>query len=107
VITDRDLVWMISEGLDPKVATISQFVRPPVETVSTSDGLREVIGRMRELGVRRLPVVDTEKRLVGVISMDDVLLLLGREIADVTEAIAGEFEHEHQMGAARRQASVG
>jgi len=39
IITDRDLVWMIAEGLDAREATVNQFVRSPLQTVQVSESL--------------------------------------------------------------------
>jgi CBS domain-containing protein len=100
VITDRDLVWMISEGLDPRTASLDEFVRGRLETVHVSETLPDVTKRMREAKVRRLPVVDAENRLVGIISLDDVLLRLGKEMCDIAEAIDGELSRERKLGAA-------
>jgi CBS domain-containing protein len=102
VITDRDLVWMIAEGLDPREAEVGQFVHASLQTASVSDGLSDVIRKMREHGVRRLPIVDGEARLIGVVSFDDVLVLLGRELADAAGVITGELEHERRIGSLRR-----
>lgn len=102
LITDRDIVWMIAEGLDPKVAEVGQFVHAPLHTVGVGDGLSDVLRAMREHGVRRLPIVDREARLVGIVSLDDVLVLLGRELADAAGAITGELQQERRIGAAVR-----
>lgn len=104
VITDRDLVWMIAEGLDPRVAEVGQFVRSALHTARVSDSLSEVTHKMREHGVRRLPIVDQEARLLGMVSLDDVLVLLGRELGDAAEAITGEIAHERRIGAAHKPA---
>lgn len=100
VITDRDLVWMIAEGLDPQAAEVGQFVRSPLHTAHVTDSLSDVTRTMREHGVRRLPIVDREARLIGVVSLDDVVVLLGRELADAAGAITGEMEHERRIGTA-------
>jgi CBS domain-containing protein len=100
VITDRDLVWMIAETLDPRVAEVGQFVRAPLQTVCVSDSLSDVTQKMREHGVRRLPIVDSEARLIGLVSLDDLLVLLGRELGDAAAAITSEIEHERRIGAA-------
>jgi RNA polymerase-binding protein DksA len=99
VITDRDLVWMVSEGLDPKIATVDEFIRGPLVTARVTDGLADVTAKMRAAGVRRLPVLDPENRLVGLVSLDDILVLLGREVSDVTAAITTELAHERAIGA--------
>lgn len=101
VITDRDLVWMIAEGLDPQTATVDQFVRSPLHSVCVTESLSDVTKAMREHGVRRLPILDPEGRLLGVVALDDILLLLGRELADVAAAITGELRQEHRLGAAK------
>jgi CBS domain-containing protein len=100
VLTDRDVVWMIAEGLDPKIAQVGQFVHAPLHTVSVTDSLTEVTRKMHEYGVRRLPIVDSEGRLIGVVTLDDVLMLLGRELAHATAAIGSELAHERGIGAA-------
>jgi len=102
VLTDRDIVWMIAEGLDPKVAEIGQFVHDSLHTVSITDSLSAAMHAMREHGVRRLPIVDREARLVGIVSMDDVLVLLGRELADAAATITNELAQERRIGSAVR-----
>ncbi|MEW6268039.1 MAG: CBS domain-containing protein [Thermodesulfobacteriota bacterium] len=94
IITDRDLVWMISEGLDPRIATVSEFLQGHLETARVTDTLAEITNKMRAAGVRRLPVLDQESHLVGLVSLDDVLGLLGREIADLAGAIDSELGRE-------------
>jgi CBS domain-containing protein len=102
VLTDRDIVWMIAEGLDPREAEVGQFVHSRLQTVPVSAGLSEVTRKMREHGVRRLPIVDQESRLIGLVSLDDVLVLLGRELADAAGAITGELGQERRIGALRK-----
>lgn len=105
VITDRDIVWMVAEGLDPRVAEVSQFVQSPLRTACVTDSLSDVTRAMREHGVRRLPIVDPEGRLVGLVSLDDLVVLLGRELGDVAATIVSELEQERRIGAAARQAA--
>jgi CBS domain-containing protein len=104
VITDRDLVWMIAEGLDPQQATVDQFVRGSLQTIHLSDSLSDATQKMRQSGVRRLPIVDQENRLLGVVALDDILVLLGREMSDIAAAITSGFEHERHIGAAHKRA---
>jgi CBS domain-containing protein len=104
IITDRDLVWMVSEGLDPRTATVDQYVRATLHSVCVTASLSDVTRAMREHGVRRLPIVDTEGRLLGIVALDDVLVLLGRELADVAAAITGELKQERPIGAAKAAA---
>lgn len=95
IITDRDLVKMIGEGIDPHLATLARFAGAPLTTVAVSSPTRQVVALMREHGVRRLPIVDEQGHLTGIVSLDDVLLALGEEMADVAGTISKEFENEH------------
>lgn len=107
IVTDRDLLYMISEGLDPLKTTIGCFVPERLHTVSVGDSLSDVTRAMREHGVRRMPILDPEGRLAGLISLDDILSLLGRELADVAGAVGEELEHERRIEALREQLGGG
>jgi signal-transduction protein with cAMP-binding, CBS, and nucleotidyltransferase domain len=101
MITDRDLVWLVAQGLDPQTTEVGQFVHAPLHTASVADGLSDVVRKLREHGVRRLPIVDPERRLVGIVSLDDIFVLLGSELGDAAAAIRSELEREHTIGSAR------
>lgn len=69
------------------------MVSPPALININYDPL-DVTRIMRDRGVRRLPVVDENRRLLGIITLDDVLGLLGREIGDLAEAVHTELAKE-------------
>ena len=98
IITDRDLVVLVAKGLDPKQTNVDWFSQPPLETVRIDDAIEVATEKMRESGVRRLPVLDAEGRLAGIVSLDDVLVLLGREISDVASAVETGLVQEHAVG---------
>lgn len=105
IITDRDLVVLLAEGVDPSQATIGCFAGQMLQTASVVDSIRDVTEKMRKHGVRRLPVVDSEGRLAGIVALDDILVLLGRELADVAETIENELSHERIMASLRERPS--
>jgi CBS domain-containing protein len=94
IVTDRDLVVLLARGADPKRDTVAPLVRPGLETVSEGETLQHVTQKLRKHGIRRLPIVDEEGRLAGIVSLDDVLVLLGREMADLAMAVEGELANE-------------
>ncbi len=94
VITDRDIVQMIAEGCDPDKATVAKHVRPTLRTVNVADELEDAVEAMRDHGLRRMPVVNNEGKLVGIVSFDDVIVALGRQIAYLASTVSGELEHE-------------
>ena len=82
IITDRDLAThVVARGLDPAAVPVSQIMSPNPITVAKDGSVAKAISLMRSIGVRRLPVVDDDGALVGVVTLDDILLKM-----------AGEFE---------------
>jgi predicted transcriptional regulator len=107
IVTDRDLVVMIAEGLDPDAATVDCLAYRPLQTIGVGATLADAAQAMRVAGVRRLPIVDSERRLVGVVTLDDVLVALGREMADVEKAIRSELAHEREVAYVRERVAQG
>jgi len=84
IVTDRDLVVkVLAEGVAPDVLTAGDLMTRNVVTAEESESVYEAIARMRAEGVRRLPVVDANGTLVGVLSADDVTEFLAEELTGV------------------------
>jgi CBS domain-containing protein len=95
IITDRDLVVrVVAEGRDPSTAQLGEFVTYDPITVSVLDGIETAVAQMRRHGVRRLPIVDGAGIAVGIVTADDLLVLLGREIAAICEGIDDRADAE-------------
>ena len=89
VVTDRDLVIsVIAADADPRALRVGDVMsRNPVtlpDTASFGMALRE----MRRIGVRRLPVINGKGQLEGIVSLDDIIDLLARELGDVAGSIS-------------------
>ena len=88
VVTDRDLVvTVMADGLDPKATPIGHVMTPATITVAPDEDVESALGKMAELEIRRLPVVDEEHRVVGVLSLHDVAQ---REDAETTGEVFRE-----------------
>lgn len=73
VITDRDLVIrVIAEGLDPSETTLGDIASGEVACLTPENTAEDAARLMRQLAVRRIPVVDDTDRLVGVVSIGDL-----------------------------------
>lgn len=73
VITDRDLtVRVLANGRDPSSVRVSEVMSGDVQVVTPDDLLVDAIRIMGEEHVRRVPVVDRDDRIVGILSMTDV-----------------------------------
>jgi CBS domain-containing protein len=91
VVTDRDLaVEVVADGGDPTALTADQVMTGPPETVGTDTGVMELCDRLNEASVRRMPVVDDDGTLAGIVTLDDLTVLLTDELG----ALAGVVEAE-------------
>ncbi len=97
ILTDRDVVVEIDAmDLDAKVITAGDIMSQELVTVPESKGVLETIEIMRFKGVRRAPIVDAENKLVGIVTVDDLLEVLAEELTDLARIVAREQPHEHQ-----------
>jgi CBS domain-containing protein len=87
IVTDRDLVTRVLATRATKDTPIGDIMTANPETVRTGDSLDTAVARMRERGVRRLPIVDREGRLAGMVTLDDVLVLLAAEQTALANAV--------------------
>lgn len=99
VITDRDIVIeVIAEGADPSEIKVGDAMSRELLTVHEDNGIEHALHEMRRMGVRRVPVVNAESELVGVLAMDDVVDHLATQLGH----IAGAIRHEQQIEAESR-----
>jgi CBS domain-containing protein len=95
LITDRDIVTkVLAQGKDPKTTKIEEIMITPVVTISEDKGIFDATKLMSTHGIRRFPVVDTKGKLVGVIALDDVMVLLGEEMKNIAGALRSELQTE-------------
>jgi CBS domain-containing protein len=66
----------------------------PVVTISEDKDIMDATKLMSTHGIRRLPITDAKGNLAGVISLDDVLLLLSKEMGNVAATLKKELEKE-------------
>jgi CBS domain-containing protein len=95
IVSDRDLsLRVIGKGLDPHSTTVADVMTHPPISVNESTRIEDAILRMRLEAVRRLLVVDEEDRLVGIVSLDDVLALMCEEFTHIGKLLAKEMPDE-------------
>ncbi|HEU5261780.1 MAG TPA: CBS domain-containing protein [Gemmatimonadales bacterium] len=80
VVTDRDIVIRcVGTKLDPDLTPVSALMTAPAQSVSEHTPIEDAISRMASAGTRRLVVTGDGERVVGILSLDDVLDLLIEE----------------------------
>lgn len=91
MVTDRDLtVRVLAEGRDPTQTTIGEVMTRLPHTVHEETPIEEALGLMRCGPFRRLPVVDPDGRLVGLLSLDDIVDLLAEEFGQIGRLLRKE-----------------
>lgn len=72
IVTERDVVYACAKGLSADTPVWMVMTENPV-TINEDAQLIDAVEKMRELNVRHLPVVNKEGKLVGILSVRDVL----------------------------------
>lgn len=78
MVTDRDIaVRAVAEGRDPKMTRVREVMTPDVVCCFETDEVEEAARLMQEAQLRRLLVIDDDRRLVGIVSLADIVLQTG------------------------------
>jgi CBS domain-containing protein len=91
IVTDRDLALkVVAEGLDPKAKKVADVMTADVVSCRPGDDVDAVIKLMEEKQVRRIPIVDENNVLVGIIAQADIATRMEapNTTAEVVESIS-------------------
>ena len=92
IVTDRDIVVeAVAPNVDLSLLTAGDIMSAPLATIRDSAGFFESLQTMRELKIRRVPVVRHDGTLYGIVPTDDIVGILASELAAVTDAISGQL----------------
>jgi CBS domain-containing protein len=95
ILTDRDIVVeVVAENVGLDEVTVRDTMSDQLITANEDDDLLATLVKMREKGVRRLPVVDSKGQLAGILTADDVIGLVARELAEVWALIVRQQGRE-------------
>jgi len=95
IVTDRDIVIeVVAAGVAPDSVTVGDVMAPELVTARESDEPWDTIQRMRAKGVRRVPVVDREGALVGIVTVDDLVETVAEELEGLVKVIGQEQARE-------------
>lgn len=88
ILSDRDIaIRCVARDLDPDADTVGDVMTSPVRSVEEATPIEDALALMAAAGVRRLPVIDEDERIIGILSVDDVLGLLSEEIATIGQLL--------------------
>jgi CBS domain-containing protein len=91
IVSDRDVtIRVVAAGLDPARTHVRDIMTPMPTTVLRDTTMEAALGEMRMGRMRRLPVVDGMGKLIGIVTLDDMLRLLAKELGEVEQLLEGE-----------------
>lgn len=96
VLTDRDIAVSIAAQEPAQLQTllVGDVMLPRLITARSTDSVRAALKVMRMHGVRRLPIVNENGALCGIVTLDDILEILAEELGEVVLLIAREQQRE-------------
>ena len=98
IVTDRDLtVEVMALETDPTTVTAGKLMGAELATAGEEDDIYEVVELMRFKGVRRVPIVDAQGGLTGIVTLDDLLNLIGGELTLLGRVMSRERFQEEQL----------
>ncbi len=99
IVTDRDLVLrVLAEGLHGNTVLVRDVMTADPKSLPEDAPIEEALKLMQAGGFRRVPIVNGEGKLVGLVSLDDILMLL----SDGFRAIGELIERETPRGIAEQ-----
>ncbi len=102
ILTDRDIVLkLVAREHKPAKTAVKEIMTANPTMVNVNYDLLDAVRLMRSRGVRRLPIVDEHRHLLGIVTMDDVLTALGPEVGDLAGTVEKEFVLEAAEAASR------
>ena len=97
IVTDRDIVVeVLANGLDLTGTKVAQIMSAKLVIAAAAEDTSDAMDRMRLHGVRRLPVVDHDGRLMGIVTLDDMLTLHAAQATVLADIVSKEQHREHR-----------
>jgi len=88
ILTDRDIVMRaIIEGRDPNTTPVRDVMSGSLTVVGSDQRIDDAVIAIRTAGVRRLPIVDAAGRAIGIVTLDDLVVLMAGELNLVAGAV--------------------
>ena len=84
IVTDRDLVVeVLALEADPARLTVYDVMSENLATALEDDDVLDTLRRMHALGIRRMPVVNRDGALIGIMAVDDMLEIIRGSLSEV------------------------
>ena len=95
ILTDRDIAIKVTgENRNPQQTKVREIMTANPISIPMNRTLHDLTTLMHNQHVRRVPIVDSGDKVMGLVTLDDLLILLGEEMADLGQGISGALFHK-------------
>lgn len=98
ILTDRDIALKVTGAQrDPQATKVHEIMSWDPIRVSVSKEVHHVAALMHAYHIRRVPIVDGVGTTLGIITLDDLIALLGHDISEIGKAVAEGFSQQNNL----------
>lgn len=90
ILTDRKVALALADMSDIEEQEVSELLQDEMITGSTEMTVYDALNQLNENSIRRLPLVDEDGKLEGIVTLDDLLVLLATELDTAAEIIKNQ-----------------
>lgn len=89
MLTDRDItIYGVAEGMDPDGCCVSDVMTADIEVCSSDQDVEQLMREMGDKQLRRMPVVDADHKLVGIVSLGDLAVRQERQVDETVRKVS-------------------
>ncbi len=102
IVTEKDILYkVVSKNRTPSEVKVEEVMSTPLITVRPTTSLRDAVDIMRKRRIRRLPVVDDNGNLVGIVTDNDIISV-AVDIGEFSSLFEEDYEEEEMGGKCER-----
>ena len=95
ILTDRDIVIeLVAREVDATEVTVGEAMSNELLTVTENEQLTDLVQKMQGKAVRRVPVVNANGALIGIVTADDLIVLIAEQLASLVGMVQREQHRE-------------
>ena len=95
ILTDRDIVIeLVAREVDATEVTVGEAMSNELLTVTENEQLTDLVQKMQGKAVRRVPVVNANGALIGIVTADDLIDLIAEQLASLVGMVQREQRRE-------------
>lgn len=87
IVTDRDVALALADGGDITSQSVEEVMTEDPATIREDEEAMEISRVIEEHNVRRIPVVDDDGKLTGIVTLDDLVATIGEQLENISDTI--------------------